>query len=149
MAIELILLDDVEDLGQAGETVKVAPGYARNYLLPKGLAQKITPGALRQIEARKAKIEEHRRQELEKAQAIAAAIEGKDIKIEMQAGDDDKLFGSVTANVISDALKAIDISVETKRIKLDAPIKELGVFEVEIKLHNQVSATAKITVERK
>ena len=148
MAIELILLEDVEDLGNAGEKVNVAPGYARNYLLPQGLAEKVTPGALRQIEARRERIEAKRKQDLDDATALAAKIAETEISIPMQAGDDDQLFGSVTSHLIADALKEQGIEVESRRIKLEDPIKELGLFSVAIKLHAGVEATAKVWVVR-
>lgn len=148
MAIELILLEDVEDLGNAGEKVNVAPGFARNFLIPRGLAEKVTPGALRQIEARKERIEAHRKEEFEKAQALATKIAETEITISMQAGEDEKLFGSVSANMIADALEAEGISIEHRRVKLHEPIKELGVFNVEIKLHADVIANAKVWVVR-
>jgi large subunit ribosomal protein L9 len=148
MAVELILLEDVEDLGKAGEKVNVAPGYARNYLLPKGLAEKITPGALRQIEARRERIEAKRKQDLDNASALAAKIAETEITIPMQAGEDDQLFGSVTSHLIADALKEQGIEIESRKIKLEEPLKELGVFNVTIKLHSDVDATAKVWVVR-
>ena len=148
MALELMLLEDVEDLGNAGETVNVAPGYARNFLIPKGLAEKVTPGALRQIGARKERLEAHRKDELEKAQALAEKIAKAEITISMQAGEDEKLFGSVSAHMIAEALEAEGLSIEHRRIKLADPIKELGVFNVEVKLHTDVLATAKVWVVR-
>lgn len=148
MAIELILLEDVEDLGNAGDKINVAPGFARNFLIPKGLAKKVTPGALRQIEARKERLESHRKEELEKSEALAAKIAATEITIPMQAGEDEKLFGSVNAHLISEALEKEGIEVESRRVKLVDPIKELGVFSVEIKLHSDVVATAKVWVVR-
>ncbi len=148
MAIELILLEDVEDLGNAGDKVNVAPGYARNYLLPKGLAEKITPGALRQIEARRERIEAKRKHDFDSATALAAKIAETEVTISMQAGDDEKLFGSVTSHLIADALKEQGIEIESRRIKLEEPIKELGVFSVAIKIHSEVEATAKVWVVR-
>ncbi|MBR7155634.1 MAG: 50S ribosomal protein L9, partial [Lentisphaeria bacterium] len=90
--VSLILLDDVENLGLAGDTVNVAPGYARNFLLPRKLAAKATPGALRQIESRKAAIAARRAQELEKAKALAEELGKIEISIAMQATEDDQLF---------------------------------------------------------
>jgi len=148
MVQKLILLEDVEDLGRAGDEIKVAPGYARNYLLPKGLAEKVTPGALRQIEARKERIEAKRKDELEIAQALAVKIAETELTIAMQAGEDEKLFGSVNAAKISEALEAEGISVESRKIKLKESIKELGVFTVDIKLHTDVMATAKFWIVR-
>ena len=148
MALELILLEDVEDLGKAGEKVSVASGYARNYLLPKGLAEKITPGALRQIEARKDRIEAKRKLDLEDAQALAAKLAETEVTISMQAGEDDQLFGSVTSHIIADALQEQDIKIEHRKIKLDDPIRELGAFNVDIKLHADITATLKVWVVR-
>ena len=148
MALELILLEDVEDLGKAGDKLNVAPGFARNYLIPKGLAEKVTPGALRQIEARKDRIEAKRKDEFEAAKALAAKIAETEITIPMQTGEDEKLFGSVTSNIIADAFKAEGISIEHRKILLTEPLKELGVFNIEIKLHSDVMATAKVWIVR-
>ena len=148
MAVELILLEDVEDLGKAGQKVNVAPGYARNFLVPKGLAEKVTPGALRQIEARKERILAQRKEELAVAEALAEKIASTEITIPMQAGEDEKLFGSVTATIIAEALQKEGIKIEARKVKLAEPIKELGVFNVDIKLHTDVIATAKVWVVR-
>ena len=91
--VKLILLDDVENLGLAGDEVSVSPGYARNYLLPRGLASKATPGIMRIVESRKAQIAARRAQELADAQALAAKLSEVEISIAMQATEDDQLFG--------------------------------------------------------
>ena len=148
MAVELILLEDVEDLGRAGDKVNVAPGYARNYLIPRKMAEKITPGALRKIEARRERLEQERKAALEGAQAMAAKIEAVDITIPMQAGEDERLFGSVTQQIISDALAEQSIDVKPKNVKLAEPIKELGAFKVDIHLHSDVDATLKVWIVR-
>ena len=148
MAVELILLEDVEDLGRAGDKVNVAPGYARNYLIPRKMAEKITPGALRKIEARRERLEKERQAALEGAQAMAAKIEAVDVTIPMQAGEDERLFGSVTQQIISDALAEQSIDIKPKNIKLAEPIKELGAFKVNIHLHNDVEATLKMWIVR-
>ena len=148
MAVELILIEDVEDLGKAGDKVSVAPGYARNYLLPKKLAEKVTPGALRKIEARREQIEKERAETLAAAQALAAKIAEAEVTIPMQAGEDEHLFGSVNQQVIADALAGLDIDVKAKNIKLAEPIKELGAYKVDIKLHSDVDATLKVWVVR-
>jgi large subunit ribosomal protein L9 len=147
-SIKLILLEDVRDLGLAGEEISVAAGYARNYLIPRNLAAKSSQGAMRQLEARRERIEENRRNELEKAKAAAAKIATAEISIAMQASDDDHLFGSVTDRMIADQLIAQGIEVDNNQIKLDEHIKELGMFNVEIKLHHEVTATAKVWVVR-
>jgi len=145
--VKLILLDDVENLGLAGDTVSVAPGYARNFLLPRGLATKSNPAIMRILAARKEKIEQQRKDELSKAQTLAAKIAECELSIPMQAGDDDKLFGSVTNRMIAEKFAESGIEVDYQRIAVDH-IKELGRFEVEIKLHPQVTTTAKIWIVR-
>jgi len=145
---KLILLEDVEDLGRAGDTVMVAPGHARNYLLPKGLAAKVTPGALRQIEARRERIEAKRKLDLEAAQALAGKISAMELTIPMQAGDDDRLFGSVTAHMVADELGRQGVTVESRRVRLEEPIKALGEYAVEIRIHAEVIATVKLWVVR-
>lgn len=147
-AVSLILLDDVEQLGLAGDEVKVAPGYARNYLIPQKKAIKASQGALRQVAARKEKIEQHRKDELQKAKDLAAKISELEITISMQASEDDQLFGSVTERVISDAFKEQGIEIDHNRIKMETHIKELGMFTVDIQLHRDVSVPAKVWIVR-
>ena len=146
--VSLILLDDVENLGLAGDEVKVAPGYARNYLIPKKLAAKSTPGTLRLIESRKAQIAARRAAELEAAKALAAKLAEVEISIAMQATEDDQLFGSVTPRMIADELTAQGFEIAHNRITLDPPIKMLGSFEADVKLHSEVTAKVKIWVVR-
>ncbi len=146
MNVKLILLEDVEDLGNAGETVNVATGYARNYLIPNGYAVKASPAAMRQFESRREKIEENRRKELEKAKALAVKISEFELTIPMQAGEDNQLFGSVTSHLISEEAKKHGIEFESRRVKLEKPIKEIGNYSIEIKLHNEINATLKVWV---
>ena len=146
--VSLILLDDVENLGLAGDTVSVAPGYARNYLIPNKLAAKATPGTLRLIESRKAAIAARRAADLANAKALAEKLADVEISIAMQATEDDQLFGSVTARMVADELNAQGYAIEHSRILIDPPIKMLGSFEAEVKLHPEVSAAVKIWVVR-
>ena len=146
--VSLILLDDIENLGLAGDTVNVAPGYARNYLLPRNLAAKATPGALRLVESRKAAIAARRAQELENAKALAAKLGEVELSIAMQATEDDQLFGSVTTRMVADELAAKEINIEHSRITIEPPIKSLGSFEADVKLHAEVTAKVKIWVVR-
>jgi large subunit ribosomal protein L9 len=146
--ISLILLDDVEKLGLAGDEVHVAPGYARNYLIPQGLAAKATPGTLRLIESRKAMIAERRAKELADAKALAEKLSSVEISIAMQATEDDQLFGSVTARMIADELAGQGYAIEHTRVKVEPAIKTLGGFDVEVKLHAEVAATVKVWVVR-
>ena len=144
--VKLILLQDVEDLGLAGEEVLVAAGYARHYLIPRGFATVASTGVLRQLEARKEKIEAQRKADLEAAQALAAKIASLDITIPMQASEDGHLFGSVSERTIFEKLASLDVKVNINKIRLDAPIRTIGEFKIEIKLHQQVAATATIKV---
>ena len=146
--VSLILLDDVEKLGLAGEEVHVAPGYARNYLIPQGLAAKATPGTLRLIESRKAMIAERRAQALADAKAAAEKLASVEISIAMQATDDDQLFGSVTARMVAEELNKLGFAVEHSRITIEPAIKTLGGYDVAVKLHTEVSANVKVWVVR-
>ena len=148
MNVKLILLDDVEELGYAGDEVSVAPGYARNFLVPRGLAVKASSAALKQVAARKGKIELHRKDELKKAQDLAAKIAEVEVTIPMQAGEDNQLFGSVTSHMIAEELSKQNINIEYRRIELENPIKELGSYNVNIKVHKEVLASVKVWVVR-
>ena len=145
--VTLVLLDDVAKLGLAGDEVVVKAGYARNYLLPRGLAAKATPGILRLVESRKAIIAERRAKELADAKALAEKIGQVQISISMQAAEDGQLFGSVTARMIADELAKQGYAVEHTQVKMD-PIKNLGDFDVEVRLHADVAATVKVWVVR-
>ena len=146
--VTLILLDDVAKLGLAGDEVVVKAGYARNYLIPQGLAAKATPGILRVVESRKAMIAERRAKELADAKALAEKLGQVEISIAMQATEDDQLFGSVTPRMIADELTAQGFEIAHNRITLDPPIKMLGSFEADVKLHSEVAAKVKIWVVR-
>ena len=146
--VKLILLQDVENLGLAGAEVVVAPGYARNYLIPRGYAAKATPGILRVLAANKEKIEAKRRDELVAAQAVAAKLMESTIEIAMQASDDNQLFGSVTARNVADALNKAGFQIEHTRVVIESPIKMIGEVTVQIKLHHEVTADLKVNVVR-
>lgn len=146
--VKLILIEDVESLGLAGDEVQVSPGYARNYLLPKKKAVPVTKAAARIFEARKEKIEAKRQQALAEAQAIADRIAATEISIAMEATSDDSLFGSVSARVISDALAAKDIALHTSRIMLLEPLKKLGKFEVPVRLSNGIETIVKVEITK-
>ncbi len=144
--VKLILLADVDNLGLAGEAVTVAAGYARNYLLPRGLAAAATPATLRQLAARKEKIEAQRQKALEDAQARAAELAKVVVEIPMQASNDGLLFGSVTARAISEQLAAQGFAVEARLIRIDEPIRKVGDFVVQAKLHAPVLADVAVRV---
>ncbi len=146
--VKLILLQDVDNLGLAGTEVTVAAGYARNYLIPRGYAAKATPGVLRVLAANKEKIEAKRRDELVAAQALAGKLLEANVEIAMQASDDNQLFGSVTARNIADALAKVGFQIDHTRITVEAPIKSVGEFTVNVKLHHEVTAAVKVNVVR-
>jgi large subunit ribosomal protein L9 len=146
MATEIVLLDNVDSLGNVGETVIVKDGYARNYLLPQGLAVPATQAVVRQIEARKAKVQAEYASNVAAATELAAKIAETSVTIPMQAGEDEKLFGSVTNQDIAKALTEDGFDIERKLIDMPEPLKALGVFEVAVKLHKEVTATLKVWV---
>ena len=146
--ISLILLQDVENLGLAGEEIHVAPGYARNYLIPRKLAAKSTPATLRRIAANRAQIEAKRAEELAAAQALGEKLKEVELSIPMQATADEQLFGALTARVIADGLAKSGFQIPHTRIKLDAPIKLLGSYDIDVKLHADVTVPVKVYVVR-
>lgn len=146
MAMELILTENVEGLGAEGDVVRVAEGYARNYLLPRKLAAPVTEAARRQLQARRKAREEQNTKELEKARALAAAVEQSSCTLTVKTGEGGKLFGSVTAADIAATLKAQGLELDKHQIALAEPLRELGVFNVAVKVHPEVSATLKVWV---
>jgi large subunit ribosomal protein L9 len=143
-----ILLEDIKNLGQAGDVVNVASGYARNFLLPKKLALKVSKGAMRQFEAKREKIEAKRAEELKEMQEISAKIEKLEISIAVNVGEDEKLYGSVTSHNVAEEITKLGVAVDHIQIKLDGNIRELGVYDVSVKLHPEVVAKAKVWVVR-
>ena len=148
MAVELILLEDVEGLGSLGERVRVAEGYARNYLLPRELATEVTPSTLRQLEAKKLRMQEEYERRVEVARTMSEKISQESVTIPVQAGEDDKLYGSVTSAHIAEALAENGIEIDRHAVELPEPIKELGVYNVEVNLHPEVETTLKVWVVR-
>ena len=146
MSTQIILTTNVEKLGGEGETVTVADGYARNYLFPKGLAMPASPGNLRRVETLRKKREAEREAQLAGAKDIAAKLVKQSFTITASAGPDEKLYGSVTAADIAEALRKEGIEVDRKKIVLEHPIRTTGVYDVEVKLHADVGTKVKIWV---
>jgi large subunit ribosomal protein L9 len=146
MPTEVILKEHVEHLGRRGEIVKVAPGYARNYLLPRKLALAVTGENKKQIERERVKAEALEVEELHKAQAFARKLEGVEVVIARRVGEHDTLFGSVTSSDIAEALAARDLTVDKRRIQLVDAIKMVGEHPVAIKLFRDVTATVKVRI---
>jgi large subunit ribosomal protein L9 len=144
---QAILLKDVENLGQRGDAVEVSPGYLRNYLLPRKLAQPATRGALEEAQRRREAQERAEREQAERAQETAALLSKTVLTIQHRAGEDGKLFGSVTTKEIAEAIReARDLRVDRKRIKLEEPIHQTGTYMVEIELPGGMAATVKTIV---
>lgn len=143
----VILIKDVKGTGKAGEVVNVSDGYARNFLLPRGLAEKGTEGNIRSLEKAKALQEEKANKEKEEAQALADKIAKVEVSIVSKGGEGGRLFGSVTSNDIAEALKKQhNIEIDKKKMILDSPIKETGNFKVNIKLYYEVIGTLNVKV---
>ena len=146
MATEVILRQYVEHLGNRGEVVKVADGYARNYLLPRKLALRVTEENKKQIERERAKAEAIENDERAAAQHLATALGNADISIARRVGEHDTLYGSVTASDIAEALNARQMTVDRRKIVLPEPLKTLGEHPITIKLHRDVSATLNVKI---
>ena len=137
--MKLILTEDVAGLGGKGEVVEVADGYGRNYLLPKKMAMKATAGALRDAEAIRKAHEDALRKEFEEAEATALTLAGTRVVIAAQAGDEGKLFGSIsTTDVVDGVLKFTGVQLDRSTVQLASPIKSIGLHEVAVKLHPEV-----------
>jgi large subunit ribosomal protein L9 len=144
--MEVILREHVDNLGKRGEIVKVADGYARNYLLPRKLALLATDGNKKQIEREREKFEAKESEERKVAEAMAARMGGLVIQIARRVGENEVLFGSVTTGDIASALGAKGFEVDRRKLQLQEPIKKLGDFDVPLKLHRDVIATLKVKV---
>lgn len=146
--MQVILKQDVPKLGDAGDLVKVTGGFGRNYLIPRGLAVLATASGLAQVEHQKKVAEAIRKRKISEAKSLAEQIEGTAISIRREAGEDDKLFGSVTNRDIGDALEAEGIQIDKRSIQLDEPLKAIGLFTVPVKLHRSVTANLRVYVIR-
>ncbi len=146
MSIEMILMQDVKDLGTAGQVVKVADGYARNYLVPRKLAALVTEGNRRQLAKLEIQRAIVRKASKEKDQELAAAIQKGSYTIPVKVGEGDKLFGSVTNGDILKLLAAQGFELDKHAIELEQPIKELGAFDVKVKVGVDVETLIKVWV---
>jgi large subunit ribosomal protein L9 len=144
--MEVILREDVKSLGTAGELVKVKPGYARNFLLPKGLAYEATEGNRKRILAESKARVARAVEEKSAAEVIAATLAGVSVTLARKVGEGDRLFGSITAQDIADALAKQGHAVDKRKIELEHPIKTLGAHTVPVRLHHEVQAELRVTV---
>jgi len=144
--MEIILRQAVENLGKTGDVVKVKPGYARNYLLPRGLAYEATPGNLKRIQQERDRLEAAENARRETAQGLAEKFEQVSLTFSARVGEEGKLFGSVTAADIAQQLEAQGFHVEKRQIDLHEPIKALGVYRIPIRLHADVKPEIRVWV---
>jgi len=145
--MNVILLENVENLGSIGDLVKVKPGYGRNYLLPQGKAALATPENMKEIEARRAELEKAAAEELAAARERAGAVEGMELVVQANAGPEGKLFGSVGPIDIADAFEKVQVEVERSEIRMaEGPIQDLGEFTVGVHLHPEVDVDITVRV---
>ena len=146
--MEIILQEDVEKLGTRGQVVEVAEGFARNYLLPRKLAIPATPGNLKRLEKIRATLAKRTTTEKEAAEKQAELLAATSVTLARKAGENDQLFGSVTAADVAEALAAQGFTVDKRKIELPEPIKLIGEYQVTAKLHHDVTATIQVIVQR-
>ena len=149
MAMQIILTQDVANLGAAGELVSVRPGYGRNYLVPRGMAVTATAANVHKLEHDKRVIAKKVAKERAGAEALAEKINLMTLQFDRQVGDEDKLFGSVTSRDIAEMLKKTGIEIDHRWVVMDQPIKALGKYEVQVKLGSGVTASCKFFVVSK
>ncbi|WP_028574845.1 50S ribosomal protein L9 [Desulfonatronovibrio hydrogenovorans] len=146
--MQIILRADVDNLGRLGEVVKVKPGYGRNYLIPQGLAMPATKANMNIFERERKRLEAKMEKIRQAARSLADKLNAAQVVIPVRVGENDKLYGSVTTTNIGDALSDMGIEVDRRKIVLDNPIRTLGDFEVEVKLHQDVQCMVKVSVVR-
>jgi large subunit ribosomal protein L9 len=146
--MKVILAQDVKNLGKAGEVKEVSDGYARNYLIPRGLATEATKTNLKEIEEKAIRLQKQKEREKVEAQALVERLDGKSIRIPARVGGGDKLFGAVTAREISEAIsKEFKVKLDKKKVDLGEPIKHLGEYPVKLKIYPSLQAQIIVRVE--
>lgn len=146
--MKIILRQDHEKLGKIGDAVVVKDGYARNYLIPRKIAYRATEGNLRTLEEEKKQQAKRTEKDFRDAEKLAQELEKISVTIKMKVGEDDKLFGSVTSQIITDSLKEKGFTVDKRMVDLGEPIKALGIYTVPIKLHTKITGKIKVWVVR-
>lgn len=145
--MKVVLRDDVENIGRKGDLIEVTDGFARNFLVPRGLAMKATKGVVQQAEAMRRNREARDARDREAAQALADQLTGKRIELRARAGEGGRLFGSVTSADVADAVRAqTGVELDRRKTQLAEPLKELGAVEVPVKLHADVEVTLTVDV---
>lgn len=148
--MKLILKESVENLGQPGDVVTVKPGYARNFLLPQGLAYEASAGNLRRIEEEKRQADERSRRDMLEARRCASQIDEVSLTFEALASEEGRLFGSISAQDVVERLNALDLDfqVERRQVILEEPLKEVGVYQVPVRLHSEVEVEVEVGISR-
>ena len=145
--MDVILLDKVQGLGQLGDTARVKPGYARNYLIPQGKAVRATKANIEQFEAERAELERKQAERLSAAQKRADQFAGVTLEVQVKAGDEGKLFGSVGPSDIVEAAAAQGIEIERSEVRMaDGPLRQTGEYEIEVRVHTDVATTVRVDV---
>lgn len=145
--MEVILLEKITNLGDLGDRVRVRPGHARNYLLPQGKARRATPENIRYFEERRAELERQAREALEAARKRAEQLAGLNVTISAKTGEEGRLFGSVNAQDIADAVTAAGVEISRNEVRLPhGPLRETGEYEIQLHLHSDVDATIQVNV---
>jgi large subunit ribosomal protein L9 len=145
--VKVVLRDDVENIGRKGDLIEVTDGFARNFLVPRGLAMKATRGVVQQAEAMRRNREARDARDREAAQALADQLTGKRIELRARAGEGGRLFGSVTSADVADAVRAqTGVELDRRKTQLSEPLKELGAVEVRVKLHADVEVNLTVDV---
>jgi large subunit ribosomal protein L9 len=147
--IRVVLQESVANVGTSGDVVRVRPGFARNFLIPRGLAAPATPANLARIDEIKRQAAVRLERDLEEARSVAAELERTSVKLERAVGEERKMYGSVTSRDIEEAYASAGLAVDRKKIQLPEPIKELGLHEVKVRLHGDVEATLRVEVIKK
>lgn len=146
--MKVILRRDHETLGKIGDLVDVKNGYARNFLLPRGIAYTALKGNIKALEEEKKSVEKRNLQELKAAESLSTELETVSVTIPVQVGEEDKIFGTVTTQMITDALKDKGYDIDKRKIEIEEPIKALGIYSVSVKLYQNVNAKIKVWVVR-
>lgn len=147
--IHVVLQDDIDNLGSSGDVVRVRPGYARNYLIPRGLALPATQGNLARVEDLKRQASARAHKAMTEATELKKKLEAVSIKLERAVGEENRMYGSVTSKDIEEAFGAKGVEIDRKKIVLSEPIKTLGSIKVPIKLHREVTAELSVEVVKK
>jgi large subunit ribosomal protein L9 len=146
--MKVILRKETPSLGQAGSVISVKDGYARNYLIPRGIAYEATDGNMRQLEEENKQQAKRSSKERKIAEGIASQLEKISVTIKMKVGEEEKLFGSVTSQMIAEALAEKELKIDKRHIELQEPIKSLGIYDVPVKLAEGINGTVKVWIVR-